>query len=210
MRETSPIFPKVAESCKKLLIFLGVSDNCRTFVAKKDDMRYTTLIDVTEMAKVWRSHNATRLYVFMAMACGYHDEDRDALSASLAVMAERCGITISAVRCALRLLKSAGLLSQTEEGTYVVKKYVVPEIPTPRNKTARKTGAGDIGGQLDKQAEEYQRRVLTAVRSSTPQELVTWLRELEEGRSLRHRGAQLNATEANIEWMKKVINQLNK
>lgn len=172
-------------------------------------MRYTTAIDITEVAAVWRSHNATRLYLYMAMTCGYHDNDRDELRASLALMASRCGITISAVRCALRLLQREGLLTRRDDGAYIIKKYIVPEMPTPRQKTT-KSKAGDIGAQLDKQLDEYRRRVMEAVRASSVEELVKWLHELEEGKSLRHRGTQLKPNEANINWLKDYINRLNK
>lgn len=100
-------------------------------------MRYTTVIDVTEIAEVYRNKNATWLYLWMAIKAGYHDNDRDQVKKSIRNLAADSGLTVSAVRHALKLLASMGLVHVTPEGFQVLK-YLMPEEPTPRARTAKK------------------------------------------------------------------------
>ena len=170
-------------------------------------MRYTTLIDITEQPALYRNKNARLLYLHMVLKAGYHDNDRDILDKSFRILASEVGLTLSATRHAVAQLEAAGLLKK-EQGSWRVKKWIVQEIPTPRTQktTDRKNGDADnLGARYNQQAEQYKQAVYKAVRSMTKEQLEAWLQELQSGRSLRHMGVQLNANQANIAWLKKVI-----
>lgn len=170
-------------------------------------MRYTTLIDISELPDVYRNKNARLLYMHMVLKSGYHDQDRDLLDKSLRILASETGLTLSATRHAVAQLEAAGLLKK-EQGNWRVKKWIIQEIPTPRTQktTSRTQGDADnLGARYNKEAEQYKQAVYRAVRSMTKEQLQTWLQELQQGRSLRHMGVQLNANQANIAWLEKVI-----
>lgn len=175
-------------------------------------MRYTTVIDVSEMPEVYRSVNARLLYLHMALKSGWHDDDRDKLRTSLRQLASDCGLTLSATRHAVAVLTKAKLLARDEGGTWHVRKWHLDAPPSPRprkQQAAAAAAAGDIGKQLDKQLSEYQTAVMQAVRASTGEELKAWLAELEDGRSLRHHGAYLKPNQNNVEWLRSVIAKMN-
>ena len=94
-------------------------------------MRYTTVIDVTEIADVWQNPNITRLYFFMALKCGYHDDDRDILRISLRNLAAQASLTLSATRHALKVLETANLVTHDKEA-WRVTKFVLEKKPTSR------------------------------------------------------------------------------
>lgn len=170
-------------------------------------MRYTTLIDISELPDVYRNKNARLLYMHMVLKSGYHDHDRDLLDKSLRILASEAGLTLSATRHAVAQLEAAGLLKK-EQGNWRVKKWIIQEIPTPRTQktTSRTQGDADnLGARYNKEVEQYKQAVYKAVRSMTREQLQTWLQELQQGRSLRHGGVQLNANQANIAWLEKVI-----
>lgn len=170
-------------------------------------MRYTTLIDISELPDVYRNKNARLLYMHIVLKSGYHDHDRDILDKSLRILAAEVGLTLSAIRHAVAQLEAAGLLKK-EQGSWRVKKWIVQEIPTPRTQktTSRTQGDADnLGARYNKEAEQYKQAVYKAVRSMTREQLQSWLEELQDGRSLRHGGVQLNANQANIAWLQKVI-----
>lgn len=175
-------------------------------------MRYTTVIDVSEMPEVYRSVNARLLYLHMALKSGWHDDDRDRLRVSLRQLASDCGLTLSATRHAVAVLTKAKLLARDAGGTWHVRKWHLDAPPSPRprkQQAAAAAAAGDIGKQAEKQMSEYQAKVMKAVRESTKEELAAWLGELEEHRSLRHHGVYLNANQANTEWLRSVIAKMN-
>lgn len=99
-------------------------------------MRYTTAIDITEVPAVWRSQSASRLYLWACMKCGYHDNDRDYLDASLRQMVTGTGLTLSAVRCALQTLQKAKLLSRQGDG-WMVTKWVSESKPSKRQSASQ-------------------------------------------------------------------------
>lgn len=170
-------------------------------------MRYTTVIDISDMPEVYRNQAARLLYIHMALCAGYHDDDRDLVRQSLRVMAARAGLTLSAVRHALGLLQRAGLVTRECEA-WRVKKWFVDTPPTPRRQPKDRRAAHEassIADNAERQLNEWQANVLRAVREMTRDELETWLDELREGRSLRHHGANLNANARNIEWLETVI-----
>lgn len=172
-------------------------------------MRYTTVIDISDMPEVYRNQAARLLYIHMALCAGYHDEDRDQVRQSLRVMAARAGLTLSAVRHALGLLQRAGLVSR-EADAWKVKKWFVDTPPTPRRQPKDRRAAHEassVADKAEKELREWRASVEKAVREMTRDELETWLEELRDGRSLRHHGAQLNANARNVEWLEYVIKQ---
>lgn len=103
-------------------------------------MRYTTCIDLTEIPDVWRNPNAVRLYYFMAMKCGYHDNDRDVLKISLRNLAYMAGLTLSATRHAIKVLLTHGLLTYVND-SFVVKKFLLDQTITPRSSNKKTQAA---------------------------------------------------------------------
>lgn len=165
-------------------------------------MRYTTIIDVTEIPDIWRNPNAVRLYFYMAMRCGYHDDDRDQLRISIRNLAYASGLTLSACRHALKVLQKFGLVSPMED-YYQVKKFLLELKPTSR--TQRTTGAGGTSTEF-KLSEEDQRlrAIIKAVKSCSRQEAAVWLDELQNGQSKVHYGVQIPATEAWVKWFRRM------
>lgn len=94
-------------------------------------MRYTTIIDITELPAVYRNSHARDLYLYMVLKSGYHNEDRDQLRKSIRSLAMDTGMSISAVRHALRVLVNNGLLVPMPGG-YLVTKFVIEKKPTRR------------------------------------------------------------------------------
>lgn len=129
-------------------------------------MRYTTTIDITELPQIWKNANATRLYFFLAMKCGYHDNDRDLIRISLRTLAASAGVTLSATRHALRILKEAQLIAH--DGEYLrVKKFIVDVKPTSRTqKTSAKISADEA--RQHQQEQEQRRRAYEEVLASAP------------------------------------------
>lgn len=166
-------------------------------------MRYTTCIDVTEIPDIWRNPNVTRLYFYMAMRCGYHDDDRDQLRISIRNLAYAAGLTLSACRHALKVLQKFGLVSPMEDH-YQVKKFILEQKPTSR--TQRTTGAGGSIQVVERSEQDLRLKAIKkAVKSCSRQEAVAWLNELQNGQSNPHYGAQIPATDAWIKWLQRLI-----
>lgn len=123
-------------------------------------MRYTTVIDVREVPSVARNANAMLLYFHLALAAGYHDDDRDVVRRSIRALAADTGLTVSAVRHATAVLERCALVER-KEGTLKVKKWL-PEKPiTARTKSqaAQKRAEARAQEQRDReQREETTRR----------------------------------------------------
>lgn len=100
-------------------------------------MRYTTLIDISEIPSVYRNVNARLLYVHMALKAGYHDDDRDVLETSIRILAAQTGLTISAVRHALHVLEGVQLIRK-EGSAWIVKKWLPMQTTSPRPKATQK------------------------------------------------------------------------
>lgn len=173
-------------------------------------MRYTTIIDITDMPGTYRNKNARLVYLHMALRSGYHDSDRDMIDISIRSLAMAVGLSVSATRHALACLERDKLISR--DGTHWrILKWVVAELPTPRRQPKKMKASDEstnYGEEMDKQLEEYRQKVYKAIRTCTRTELEEWLKELEEGRSLRHYGAQIASNQENINWLRKVIKRL--
>lgn len=100
-------------------------------------MRYTTIIDISEVPSVYRNNNARLLYIHMALKAGYHDDDRDVLETSIRILAAQTGLTISAVRHALHVLEGARLIKR-EGSAWIVKKWLPMQTTSPRPKATQK------------------------------------------------------------------------
>lgn len=99
-------------------------------------MRYTTVIDISEMPEVYRNATARLVYLHLALKAGYHDNDRDRASVSIRRLAMDVDVTVSAARHAIRQLERAGLLKR-EGAAFVVKKWVEEQTITTRARTKR-------------------------------------------------------------------------
>ena len=99
-------------------------------------MRYTTIIDITELPTIYRNHNARLVYLHLVLRCGYHDADRDMTDTSIRQLSAAVGLTIAATRHALLQLQAVGLL--TREGrVWTVRKFVAQSPISARAKTTR-------------------------------------------------------------------------
>lgn len=96
-------------------------------------MRYTTIIDISEIPAVNRNLSAKLLYIQMALKAGYHDDDRDIVDASIRHLAMTTGITFSACRHALRVLEAAQLIRR-EGDAWIVKKWLPAQAISARPK----------------------------------------------------------------------------
>lgn len=112
-------------------------------------MRYTTIIDITEVERVWHSMSARNLYLYMCLKCGYQDSNRDIMKVSIRNLAYRTNMTVSAVRHAIAVLQSSGLLRVPEPGHFIVTKWVPSERPGKRPKSS----------DIDPKAAEIQDRI---------------------------------------------------
>lgn len=95
-------------------------------------MRYTTVIDIREFPRLYRSASARLVYLHLALGAGYHDTDRDQVKASFRALAADTGLTLSAVRAALKALMKNGLVIQKDGRLYVRKWCQEQPISTPR------------------------------------------------------------------------------
>lgn len=117
-------------------------------------MRYTTVIDISEIPMVYRNHNARLLYIHLCLRAGYHDNDRDIVSLSVRQMSAQSGLTVSAVRHALLVLEKSHLV--TRQGTVLyVRKWIAEQSITARPRTARQQA--QISAEAQRRKEQEQR-----------------------------------------------------
>jgi len=98
-------------------------------------MRYTTIIDVSEIPRVYTNTNAVRVYLHLCLKCGYHDGDRDIIVVSIRRLSYELGLTLSAIRHALTLLSNYGLIKYNGGSTWTVTKWVTKKSIGTRAKT---------------------------------------------------------------------------
>ena len=124
-------------------------------------MRYTTLIDISEIPALYRNVNARLLYLHLVLIAGYHDDDRDLADISIRRLAIDTGLTVSATRHALRMLQDAKLLSRAD-GLWLVKKWMPAQKIQGRPKadptTWRQPPEPSTGDMLLRQREEERAR----------------------------------------------------
>ena len=113
-------------------------------------MRYTTIIDITELPEVYRNPAARLLYLHLVLRSGYHDDDRDTIGTSIRRISSDTGISVSATRHALRLLEAAGLVSRKGPRWQVVKWVMTKEI-TARPKQGARSRAAEAAVERERQ-----------------------------------------------------------
>lgn len=99
-------------------------------------MRYTTVIDISEINSLYRNKHAVLLYFHLCLKAGYQDDNRDVVDTSIRRLSDELDMTISAIRNALRRLQEYKLVT-ISEGKITVKKWLMSETPTARPKNAR-------------------------------------------------------------------------
>lgn len=99
-------------------------------------MRYTTIIDVSEIREVYRNVTARLLYLHLTLRAGYHDNDRDQARISIRRLASEVGVSISATRHALRVLQASHLIRR-DASAWIVTKWLPEQTVTSRPKTKR-------------------------------------------------------------------------
>lgn len=107
-----------------------------SFIYRCLNMRYTTLIDISELPSIYCSVSVRLVYLHYVLKAGYHDHDRDNIPCSIRQCAADTGLTVSAVRCSLARLMRVGLVLR-QDGFLKVVKYIPQQTITPRPKTAR-------------------------------------------------------------------------
>lgn len=147
-------------------------------------MRYTTVIDVTEIDDVWQNPNITRLYLFMALKCGYHDDDRDILRISLRNLAAQASLSFSATRHALKVLENAKLVAHEKEA-WKITKFVLDKKPTSRTqKTTATMSASEEAAEkaraADMKKEEELRMKREFLHNASAAEIQTIIDKLNE------------------------------
>lgn len=126
-------------------------------------MRYTTVIDISEIPEIYRNKNVCRLYFHLCLKAGYHDDDRDDVKLSIRGMAYGTGLSLSATRNAIQQLKKYGLLEQ-QNGGMKVRKFIVE---APISKRARKRKEIDTGTAIrDAMQEESTTRIKAGEKTS--------------------------------------------
>lgn len=118
-------------------------------------MRYTTTIDISEIREVYKNKNARLLYFHMALKCGYHDSDRDMLPLSIRTLADQAGITLSACRHCLKLLRRYQLVTRQGD-TWIVRKWIEQQAVTTRRKSA--AAERKLAAAAERELEQEQRR----------------------------------------------------
>lgn len=164
-------------------------------------MRYTTVIDLTEMPEVWRNSNVTRLYLYMALRCGYHDQDRDVLTMSTRNLAIGAGITHSACRHALRVLLAHQLLVQ-EGNSWRVKKFILDIKPSAR--TQKNTTVSDSRlVERDLEKENRDRIVYKLVKEASLKDLKGILSDLKEQKNTTYKEVKFGQQDVKtlVDWI---------
>lgn len=170
-------------------------------------MRYTTIIDITELPNVYRNRNARLIYLHMVLRSGYHDTDRDVIETSIRRLASETGTTVSTVRHALLVLERNGLISKDGDRTKVTK-WLQQDAITARPKKNQPTATEadrSIAERERADAEEYYRRLDEGLRNATREQLETWLEELRNGISKRHFGIYLPANRRGMAIIEKEL-----
>lgn len=132
-------------------------------------MRYTTVIDITEMSAVYKCVNARLLYLHCCLRCGYHDEDRDIIALSIRRLAQEVGITVSACRHALAVLTKYQLIEK-RDGVMIVRKYLVQTAPSPRTQASEKAVKGNEARRVEEQRREQRESEHRAIMSEIKQQ----------------------------------------
>lgn len=119
-------------------------------------MRYTTIIDISDIPTIYRNINARLVYLHLVLKSGYHDDDRDLVAMSIRRIAAETGLTLSAIRHAIKQLERANLLSRQGE-IWLVKKWIIEQKISTRARTARQQKQIEIEAERRRQNEIRER-----------------------------------------------------
>ena len=178
-------------------------------------MRYTTIIDITEIPAVWRNDHIAKLYTYMTLKCGYHDEDRDRLAAGYRTLAAAAGITEDACRHALTILQREGLLRR-DGNAWVVTKFVLEKKPTARTQksvaapSAAESSIGNLMREMEEQRERRMRAIREGIHAATIEELEAMKARLDSGKNVMLNGEKIMPTRQNKEDLEKLITKRKK
>lgn len=137
-------------------------------------MRYTTIIDISELPRIYQNINARLVYLHLVLKSGYHDDDRDLIHMSLRRIAAETGLSLSAIRHAVAQLEKVQLLSRQGD-LWLVKKWIIEQRISTRARTARQQKQIEIEAERrmenerrEREAEiERQRREALAAQGKT-------------------------------------------
>lgn len=127
-------------------------------------MRYTTVIDISDIPSVYRNKNTRLVYLHLCLKCGYHDADRDIYDRSLRALAGDCGLSLSAVRNALNQLEQARLVAK-HAGVYYIRKWLAEQPITARPKTAKQQAAADEKARREQERQQREQAAATEAAS---------------------------------------------
>lgn len=119
-------------------------------------MRYTTIIDISELQSLYKSTAARLIYLHLCLKAGYHDNDRDLVMISLRNLADATGTTLSATRHAIRLLEKARMISR--QGSVIrIRKWIQEQPISTRARTAKQQQQIDEAARRRIEKEQYER-----------------------------------------------------
>lgn len=99
-------------------------------------MRYTTVIDISLIPELYKNLNIRLVYLHLVLKAGYHDNDKDIVVTSLRRLANDAGLTVSATRHALRMLKRYQMVN-IGKGAMAVRKWCPEQPISTRAKQAK-------------------------------------------------------------------------
>lgn len=137
--------------------------------SKEKQMRYTTIIDISEIPSLYKNKNAVIVYLHLCLRAGYQDENRDIVETSIRRLASDLNMTVSTIRNALKRLHDYNLVT-FENRQIKVKKWFLQETPTPRPKTAKQAKQQDQQA-IRKHYEEERRRQINKEDAEREQEI---------------------------------------
>lgn len=149
-------------------------------------MRYTTLIDISEWPELYQNVNVRCVYLHLVLRSGYHDDDRDKIRTSLRRVALQTGCTLAAVRHAVKVLQSHGLL-KIEGPTWQVTKWVIGQNITSRAQQRAQAAAASKTAEQQQRARErelkdMERERQTAAAKLSDEERQEVLQDLQSGK----------------------------
>lgn len=119
-------------------------------------MRYTTIIDISQCPEIYKNRHARLVYLHLCLKSGYHDHDRDLVRTSIRILAADTGLSVSAVRNAVKQLIKWRLL-ELQNGIYKVTKWVPEQTISSRPKTSKQQRADELAAERARQNEVRER-----------------------------------------------------
>lgn len=174
-------------------------------------MRYTTIIDISEIPPVYRNINARLIYLHLVLKSGYHDDDRDLVNMSLRRIAAETGLSLSAVRHAVSILEKAHLLTR-QASFWMVKKWIIEQKISTRARTARQQKAIEI--EAERRIENEKREREAAIERQRREQLIaqgkTPFIAFYEGMQKKAAAGDLEAAETVKRWKSAYDKQVSK